>query len=251
MHDTNSLFLVATGTGVFSPVDTVAAVVTGLVVFLTLPITLGLIHRFGREFLQKMILGLVMYGAALFVLGLVVFVPYDRMHPKRIFAQHLRNMTSGETRLYLAHADSGPLYDPFVKNLEAVFGSKAEFKTATENQEEFNTAFPINQFLDSYVLDTTPYILKAQIASAAISGTSGPLTDFIQNVPKLVTEKASYDPETGIHKISILCMHSTYVLTVAAFTAHVTEWSLDPDPLDELFYYVIRNAGGYLTDGWK
>lgn len=52
--------------------------------------------------------------------------------------------------------------------------------------------------------------------------------------------------------MTLLCIFLHHIWTVITFDAQLKSWSLSPAPpsLDR-FHYVIRNAGGYGTDGWR
>ncbi|KAG0302986.1 hypothetical protein BGZ98_007068, partial [Dissophora globulifera] len=237
--------------GVDAPADHIVAVIAGLFTMCACPPLLAYVHRFGQSTLRRVISILILLQLAVLWLSLTFSQPYDKMHPKRIFAQHLRNLTSGETLVYVAHADPGPIYHNYVQGLEQLFDTKALLKHGNENPGDWNAIYPFSQFLDSYVLDTTPYI-RAQTTNTTIATSPTPLTDFIQDAPNLVAENVSFDPKTGIRKLTILCTHPDYILTVISFDAQLTRWSLSSGiPSQEPFHYVIRNAGGYRTDGWR
>ncbi|KAH7060190.1 hypothetical protein BKA57DRAFT_402975 [Linnemannia elongata] len=236
--------------GVTAPVDNVMAVVTGFSVFFVSPPLLAFSHRFGSMVLKKTILCLLLAQVAVVLVGLSVLSPYDIMHPKRVFIQHLRNTTSGESLLYVAHADPGPFYD-YVTELEAMYQIKATFRSGLDNPGDWNSIYPFSQFLDSYVLDTTPYI-RRHTSNATLAQSSEPLTSLIQDAPRLIAENVSYDPKTGLRKLSILCTHPNYIWTVTSFDAEVVSWSMDVDvPSKDRFHYVIRSAGGYRGEGWR
>ncbi|KAG0019181.1 hypothetical protein BGZ80_006200 [Entomortierella chlamydospora] len=238
-------------TGVDTPADYIAATLSGLYVFCACPPILAFAHRFGLPTLKRIIsLLLILQVMALFV-STMYLEPFDKMHPKRIFAQHLRNLTSGETLVYVAHADAGPIYDNYVRDLETLFDTKARFKSGLENPGDWNAIYPFSQFLDSYILDTTPFI-RSETLNDTIATSTAPLTDLIHDAPKLIAEGVSYDPTTGLRRLTVLCTHPEYILTVISFDAQLTSWSLSSDvPSKETFHYVIRNAGGYRTDGWR
>ncbi|KAF9208321.1 hypothetical protein BGZ49_009174 [Haplosporangium sp. Z 27] len=237
--------------GVDTPADHISATVTGLYVFLACPPILAFAHRYGLTTLKRIISLLVIAQVAVLLFSITYLQPFDEMHPKRIFAQHLRNLTSGETSVYVAHADPGPIYDNYVRDLETLFNTKARLKHGADSPGDWNAIYPFSQFLDSYVLDTTPYI-RSETSNETIAVSSAPLTDLIQDAPKLVAEGVSYDPKTGLRRLTVLCTHPEYILTVISFDAQLTGWSLSSDvPATENFHYVIRNAGGYRTDGWR
>ncbi|KAK3838804.1 MAG: hypothetical protein J3R72DRAFT_402405 [Linnemannia gamsii] len=237
--------------GVTTPVDNVMAVVTGFSVFFVCPPLLAFSHRFGASVLKNVIIGFIVTQVAVVLIGLVVLSPYDTMHPKRVFIQHLRNTTSGESLLYVAHADPGPFYEPYVIELEAMYETKATFRSGLDNPGDWNSIYPFSQFLDSYVLDTTPYI-RRHTSNVTLSQSSEPLTSLIHDAPKLVAENVSYDAKSRIRKLSIICTHPNYIWTVTSFDAEVVSWSMNVDvPSKDHFHYVIRNAGGYRGEGWR
>ncbi|KAG0258501.1 hypothetical protein BG011_003245 [Mortierella polycephala] len=190
----------------------------GLVIFFTCPPILAFSHRFGSRALKRMIALLVILQVAIVLISIDLLEPYNKMHPKRIFAQHLRNLTSGETQIYVAHADP----------------------TMWQDWNPCSTQPP-----------PTGRGTKTQTTNETIATSTAPLTELIKDAPKLVAEKVSYDHDTGLRRLTILCTHSEYILTVVSFDAQLTQWSLSPAiPSADRFNYVIRNAGGYKTNGW-
>ncbi|KAG0317633.1 hypothetical protein BGZ97_005098 [Linnemannia gamsii] len=226
----------------------------------TLSITVALIfnhrkaameRRDGPEVLKRVILALLAFHLIAVLLSSAIMSPYDELHPKRVFIQHVRNMVSGESVLYLAHADPGPFYEPYVTDVETMFNAKSTFRTASDNPTDWNAIYPFNQFLESYVLDTTPYI-RAQTTNKTIAESTAPLTDLIRGAPKLTAENVLYDPKTGLRRLTILCTHPDYIWTVASFDTHLSSWSLgSSDPFPYATHYVIRHVGGFVSDGWR
>ncbi|KAF9097373.1 hypothetical protein BGX23_009076 [Mortierella sp. AD031] len=237
--------------GVTAPVDNVMAIITGFGVFFISPPLLAFSHRFGASVLKRTIVVFVLAQLAVLSIGLAVLSPYDTMHPKRVFVQHLRNITSGESLLYVAHADPGPFYEPYVAGLETMYETKAIYRSGLDNPGDWKSIYPFSQFLDSYVLDTTPYI-RRHTSNATLAESLQPLTSLIHDAPRLVSENVSYDPKTGLRKLTILCTHPNYIWTVTSFDAEVVSWSMNLDvPSKDHFHYVIRNAGGYRGEGWR
>ncbi|KAG0198638.1 hypothetical protein BGX28_007945 [Mortierella sp. GBA30] len=245
------IFIPLTGRiGVDAPVDSIVAVLTGFICFVFCPPVLAFAHRFGRAVLKKLIVLLLVTHLVTLLISCTFIAPYDELHPKRVFVQHLRNMTSGESVLYVAHADAGPITN-YVSDVETLFDTKAIFKSGSENPGDWNSIYPFSQFLDSYVLDTTPYI-KAQTKNQTIANTLRPLTDFVQEAPRLVAENVSFDPKTGLRKLTVLCTHPNYIWTVASFDTELVSWSLSSsEPFPHPSHYVIRHVGGYVSDGWR
>ncbi|KAG0343852.1 hypothetical protein BG004_004934 [Podila humilis] len=253
------MFIPLTGRiGVAAPVDTIVAVMSGFVTFVFCPPILAFAHRFGHHFLKRVIWSLFAFHLVTVLISSAIMTPYDELHPKRVFVQHVWNMTSGESTLYLAHADPGPFYEPYVTKVEEMFQTQSTFRSANTNPSDWNAIYPFNQFLESYVLDTTEYI-RSQTTNSTISESTRPLTELIQGGPKLVAENVQYDPTTGLRKLTVLCMHSDYIWTVASFDTHLASWSLGSakggstknEPFPYQTHYVIRHVGGYVSDSWR
>ncbi|KAF9577743.1 hypothetical protein BGW38_006850 [Lunasporangiospora selenospora] len=246
------MFIPLTGRiGVDAPVDHIVAVMSGFVTFVFCPPLLAFTHRFGRAVLKKMILALLTWHLIAILISSATLNPYDEFHPKRVFVQHLRNMTSGDSVLYLAHADPGPFYEPYVTEVESMFGTVAKFRTSSQYPSDWNAIYPFNQFLESYVLDTTGYV-RRQTRNQTIAESTAPLTELIHGAPKVRAEKVSFDPRTGLRRLTVQCTHPDYIWTVASFNAHLASWSLgSSEPFPYLTRYVIRHVGGHASDGWS
>ncbi|KAF9204115.1 hypothetical protein BGZ49_005664 [Haplosporangium sp. Z 27] len=237
--------------GVDAPVDHIIGIMTGFTIVSFSPPLLAFSHRFGRSSLKRVISGLIIFQIAIILVCSAILSPYDTLHPKRVFAQHLRNLTSGESLMFVAHADAGPFYSPYITQIESLYDVKPTFRSGNDNNGDWNSVYPFNQFLDSYVFDTTAYIRK-HTTNATLANSNAPLTDLIQRPPKLYAENVSFNPETGLRKLTILCTHPDYIWTVTSFNAEVTSWSMALKvPSNEKFHYVVRHAGGYMTDGWR
>ncbi|KAG0006003.1 hypothetical protein BGZ79_010651 [Entomortierella chlamydospora] len=237
--------------GVDAPVDHIIAIMTGFTIVSFSPPLLAFSHRFGCSSLKRAISRLVVLQIVIILVCSAILTPYDTLHPKRVFAQHMRNLTSGESLMYVAHADAGPFYSPYITQIESLYDTKATFRSGNGNNGDWKSVYPFNQFLDSYVFDTTPYIRK-HTTNATLSKSSAPLTDLIQRPPVLYSENVSYNPETGLRKLTILCTHPNYIWTVTSFDAEVVSWSMKLEvPSKEKFHYVVRHAGGYKSDGWR
>ncbi|KAG0294590.1 hypothetical protein BGZ97_005053 [Linnemannia gamsii] len=246
------IFIPLTGRiGVDAPVDNIVAVLTGFLTFVFCPPMLAFSHRFGRAVLKRIVIGLLVIHLLIVLLSSATSSAYNEFHPKRVFVQHVRNMTSGESGLYIAHADPGPFYEPYVSKVETLFNEKSTFRSAEANPGDWSAIYPFNQFLESYVIDTTPYI-KAQTKNQTISLSESPLTAYVQQTPRLTAERISYDPETGLRKLTILCTHPNYIWTVASFDTHLTSWSLtSSEPFAHHSHYVVRHVGTFASDGWS
>ncbi|RCH87965.1 hypothetical protein CU098_001744 [Rhizopus stolonifer] len=246
------LFVPLTGRmGVDTPVDIVVAIIYGMIVFMVSVPSMAHVHRFGKSVLKKLVVLLLLFQAAVLVavytgggsFGGWAF-PYDELHPKRLFIQQLKNLTSGEITIGLAQADHGPYIQTMVDMLENKLEVKSEARNAPNNMNDWDSIYPFSAFLGGYRFDAKPYIRSQTNLTDVMSALPGPF-------PEMKVHNDHFDPETGIRSFSILCMAPTYTWTVVAFDGHVIDWSIqDEDPLDISSHYVVRHVSGYGNDGW-
>ncbi|KAF9123649.1 hypothetical protein BGW39_008806 [Mortierella sp. 14UC] len=194
--------------GPSATVDHLAAGLVELLSFLICPPLLAFAHRFGRPIILKLITILLLAQVLITLFSLVALTPYDHMHPKRMFIQHLCDATSGETAVYLAHTDQGAIYNSFIAPVEQLLGT-AVYKTSKEDKDDWNSVFSI-EFIDSYVIDTTPFI-RSQTTNKTIAESTVPLTDLIKNPSRLTAENISYDSLTGLRKMTPLLLPGPYL----------------------------------------
>ncbi|RUO97088.1 hypothetical protein BC936DRAFT_141000 [Jimgerdemannia flammicorona] len=144
------LFVPLTGRmGVDAPVDHIVAVIVGMMVFMAAPNLLAFANGIERKALAKCVVGLLVMQAVIVVVAAVtggtdggVLFPFDNMHPKRAFVQHLKNLTSGEAHLYIAQADHGPFFDQVIHKLEDAFGVLAEHRALTHFVSDWDSIYP-------------------------------------------------------------------------------------------------------------
>ncbi|KAI9261247.1 hypothetical protein EDC94DRAFT_562078 [Helicostylum pulchrum] len=249
------IFVPLTGRmGVDTPVDLIVAIIYGMIVFmLTLPY-IAHVHRFGAKTMKKLIVLLLLAQTAVLV---AVYVgggsygswafPYDELHPKRLFVQQLKNLTSGQVTVGVAQADHGPYIQTVVESLESELGIEAEVRGASNNMNDWDSIYPFSAFLGGYRFNVEPYIRQHsnnQVGDKLLDSMTGPF-------PEVKIHNDSYNPETGIRSFSILCLSPTYTWTVIAFDGLVVDWSIaDEEPLDISSHYVVRHVSGYGNDGW-
>ncbi|KAI9497389.1 hypothetical protein BDB00DRAFT_804285 [Zychaea mexicana] len=244
------IFVPLTGRmGFDTPVDIIIAVVFGMVTFMTTLPSLAHVHRFGKRFLRKILVALVMLQVA--VLGAVVIrggtyggwaFPYDEFHPKRLFVQHLKNLTSGESHVGFAEADHGPYIETVVTAVEDALGVKAEARHGSENANEWASIYPFSAFLGGYRFNTKSYLEANGVKPDDLPGP----------FPKLSAQNDKYDPATGVRSFSIVSVSPTYTWTVIAFDADVLTWSItDSEPLEGPTHYIVRHVVGHGNDAWK
>lgn len=249
------IFVPLTGRmGVDTPVDLIVAIIYGMIVFMvTLPYVAH-VHRFGTKVLKKLLVLLLLAQTAILV---AVYVgggsyggwafPYDELHPKRLFIQQLKNLTSGEVTVGIAQADHGPYIQTVVESLENELGIEAEVRGGSSNMNDWDSIYPFSAFLGGYRFDVQPYIRQhatKEIGEELFDSLAGPF-------PEVKIHNDSYNPKTGIRSFSILCLSPTYTWTVIAFDGHVVDWSIeDEEPLDVPSHYVVRHVSGYGNDGW-
>jgi hypothetical protein len=248
------IFVPLTGRmGVDTPVDLIVAFIYGMIIFMVSLPSVALVHRFGKKVLKKIIILLLLAQTSVLV---AVYVgggsyggwafPYDELHPKRLFIQQLKNLTSGEITVGVAQADHGPYIQNVIDSLSTELGVEAEVRGASSNMNDWDSIYPFSAFLGGYRFDVEPYIRKhaTSVDAELFDSLSGPF-------PEVKLHNDRYDPETGIRSFSIVCLSPTYTWTVIAFDGHVVDWSIaDELPLSASSHYVVRHVSGYGNDGW-
>jgi hypothetical protein len=248
------IFVPLTGRmGVDTPVDIIVAFIYGMIIFMVSLPSVAHVHRFGKKVLKKVIVLLLLAQTA--VLVAVFFggssyggwaFPYDELHPKRLFIQELKNLTSGEITIGVAQADHGPYVQTIVDSLEEELGVEAEARGAINNMNDWDSIYPFSAFLGGYRFNVEPYIREhaTEIGDQLFDSLSGPF-------PEVKIYNDSYNPETGVRSFSILCLSPTYTWTVIAFDGLVVDWSIeDEEPVSVSSHYVVRHVSGFGNDGW-
>lgn len=249
------IFVPLTGRmGVQTPVDVIIAIVFGMITFMTFLPGLAHVHRFGKAMLRKILIWAAL--AQVVVLGLVLATggtyggwafPYDEMHPKRVFVQHLKNMTSGEAYIGLAQADHGPYLDNVIHAVEDALGVETEVR-GSGYKNEWDTVYPFSEFLGGFRFNVEPYVRRT---AAAEVGQDSLAQHWPGPFPSLTVHNDRYDPETGVRSFSILSVSPTYTWTVLSFDAQLVDWSIESPPLPEFSHYVVRHVVGHGSDAWR
>ncbi|CEP14229.1 hypothetical protein [Parasitella parasitica] len=250
------IFVPLTGRmGVDTPVDLIVALIYGMIVYMVSLPTVAHIHRFGNTVMKKVIVMLLLGQTAVLV---AVYVgggqhggwafPYDELHPKRLFIQQLKNLTSGEITVGIAQADHGPYIQTVVDALERELQVVPEVREGASNMNDWDSIYPFSAFLGGYRFNVEPYIRKhatQELASASLLDTlKGPF-------PEIKIYNDSYDAALGIRSFSLVCLSPTYTWTVIAFDGLVVNWSIqDEQPLRTSSHYVVRHVSGFGNDGW-
>ncbi|KAI8968494.1 hypothetical protein BDF20DRAFT_908139 [Mycotypha africana] len=252
------IFVPLTGRmGVQTPVDFIVAFIYGMVVFMIGLPGIAHVHRFGKHLLKRIIVLLLV--AEVLVLSAVYIgggdygkwaFPYDEDHPKRLFVQQLKNLTSGELTVGVAQADHGPYIQKIVRSVEDRLGVTGEERDSS-HMNDWDSIYPFSAFLGGYRFDAEPYVRRQaqqnslQLPERLLDALDGPF-------PEMKVFNDSYDASTGIRSFSIICSAPTYTWTVIAFDGMVVNWSIqDEEPLSQPSRYVVRHVSGYGNDGWS
>ncbi|KAI8070896.1 hypothetical protein BC940DRAFT_235259 [Gongronella butleri] len=255
------IFVPLTGRmGIDTPVDVIISIIFGSIAYMFCLPALAHIHRYGQRVLSKILVILVLFQVS--ILALVVVCggspggwafPYDEMHPKRLFIQHLKNLTSGESYVSVAEADHGPYINSVLDAMEQELAVSREERTGIYGLQDWDSIYPFSHFLGGYRFNTAPYI-RTHTTDVKMARGEKPLLDAHDGVfPVLTVHNDRYDAETGVRSLSIYSMSPSYTWTVISFDAHVVDWSIrDEQPLARPARYVVRHVNGYAGDnGWK
>ncbi|KAI7862013.1 hypothetical protein BDF14DRAFT_1861093 [Spinellus fusiger] len=251
------IFVPLTGRmGVETPVDSIISILFGMVTFLTTIPILAHVHRFGKAVLAKVLFVLLALQGAVLVVVLLSggsyggwAFPYDDLHPKRIFVQHLKNLTSGEISISIAQADRGPHIQAIVETIEHTLGVPASQARLFGGASDWDVVHPFGAFLGGYTFDSEPFVRSR--LSQEVKNT--PLLELMSApFPSVAVHNDVYDPVTGIRSFTVLYVAPTYIWNIVNFDGHITQWDIEgQDPEDISIHYIIRHISGYGSDGWK
>ncbi|CAM0140646.1 hypothetical protein VKS41_006671 [Umbelopsis sp. WA50703] len=254
------IFVPLTGRmGIDTPVDNIVAFIFGMVTFMLTTPFQAHAHKYGKKVLAKVIGLLFVFQLA--VITSVIYsgasyggwaFPYDELHPKRLFVQNLKNITSGESSIIVAEADKAAYTLPIIHKLEEAFDVPAEVRVGSLHAAEWDSVYPFSAFLGGYRFDTNNYI-KSHTSNSSLAASSEPIGfQLVGKIPSVKSFDSVYDHSTGIRSFSVVAIAPTYTWTVISFDAHVLSWSIgDTEPLNHTSHYVVRHVGGYGSDGWR
>ncbi|ORX49385.1 hypothetical protein DM01DRAFT_1338070 [Hesseltinella vesiculosa] len=254
------LFVPLTGRmGVDTPVDAIISIIFGSIAYMWCLPALAHLHRFGQRVLSRIVIGLLVLQVL--ILALIVVCggsatswafPYDELHPKRLFIQHLKNLTSGETYLSVAQADHGPYINTILDTVQQELQVAPENRVGLYGLQDWDSIYPFSHFLGGYRFHTSPYI-RAHTTDPKLA-TADKLVDFDAGIyPVLTVHNDHYDPATGVRTMSIYSVLPTYTWSVISFDAHVVGWSIkDEEPLSYATRYTVRHVNGHSDgNGWR
>ncbi|KAI9008790.1 hypothetical protein CLU79DRAFT_800107 [Phycomyces nitens] len=253
------IFVPLTGRmGVDAPVDLIVSIIFGMITFMTTLPTIAHVHRFGKKFLGKIIVFLVIAQAFVLV-GVMVTggkagglaFPYDELHPKRIYIQHLKNLTSGEMSIGLAEADHGPYIQTIVDTIENKLGATPIRHTHLEGENDWDVVYPFSAFLGGYSFDSSDFI-RSKIADKELSNTANLVGLVDGPFPSLSVHNDTYDSQTGIRTFTVVSLSPGYIWNVISFDGVVVSWSIEgEEPQEDSAHYIVRQITGHGNDGWK
>ncbi|CAO3577048.1 unnamed protein product [Absidia cylindrospora] len=253
------IFVPLTGRmGVDTPVDVIISIIFGAVAFFGCLPSMAHVHRFGKNYLAKVLI-CVAIGQLAILMSVIVSggtpggwaFPYDEMHPKRLFIQHLKNLTSGEAYIAIAEADKGPYINTVLDSLKMELNVDVEKRTGSEGMKDWDSVYPFSHFLGGYRLNTEPYI-RAHSHDPKVSQAVSLANEFPGPFPTLTVHNDTYNPVTGVRSFSIYSMAPSYTWTVISFHGLVVDWSIqNEEPLAYPSRYVVRHVTGFGNDGWK
>lgn len=220
------LFVPLTGRmGEISPADNIIATIVAVLVFLCLPFSIPLSHRFTGENLRKTILGLLGVTAVVMaIFASPMWKPFDADHPKRLFVHQIENITSNEWHMNLGSADPAPGMAALAQSLHAQLGlpnTTAELREMNVYNPDFDVLYPVSDFL-------TPW--KFQIAAPLhhVSRYAAPAVNSHHFIIKAQNEVIDLEQRT--RKVTLEIHHEGVIWSVIAFDAEILEWNLPSAP---------------------
>lgn len=229
---TLTIFVPLTGRmGVDAPAEHIVATLVGLVGFVTLPtfpLWINCWTRKGQIGIMSVLLTIALTSLAYLGNGSV----WDAAHPRRLFVQHMYNMTDHSTTVQIAAADSAPGFEAYVHDLAARFdlGTMRRWH-ASDDAPEWEVLYPFSQFLQSY---------EATLPTPKIS----PAIEM----PKVLGRPFERNDLDDTVSLDLVTWHPGLLWTVIAFDAEVISWSLSDTPPDAgQRRHHVRQASAYGT----
>ncbi|KAI0364703.1 hypothetical protein BV20DRAFT_1029237 [Pilatotrama ljubarskyi] len=221
-----------------APAEHIIATIVAINGAYILPLTVPLVHRFGRRFLVRAVIVLSM------VTGLMIAIfamrsPFDAMHQKRLFVIHMENITSAEQHLHVASADGAPGFHELavkIANEFSVPGATPTTVVMDDWNSDWDTMYPFSAFLTPYKFDLP---LRAEHQ------------DPIESAFTVTAVNDKIDEVAGTRSFTLLVNHPGIIWTAVAFDAHVVKWSLDNNPPDEYARHHVKESSFYGHDSWS
>ncbi|EEB08932.1 peptidase [Schizosaccharomyces japonicus yFS275] len=154
---------------------------------------------------------------------------YDALHPRRVFVQHMENITSGEFSLHIATADTAPGFEKLVDDISNEFSAvPAVANNVDDWNSDWDTIYPFSQFLDAYRV---------------------PLKDTVSVdlLPTITLDEAIEDGD--LMNVTVTVHHPGLLWTVLSFDAELISWSLPDVPVGTRRHH-IREVSTYGTDSY-
>ncbi|KAL1923179.1 uncharacterized protein VTP21DRAFT_9555 [Calcarisporiella thermophila] len=250
--------------GAHSPADHVIASVFGWLTWVLAPLLPAFSLRHGRNTTRRVLVLL----SGWILIAILVFAtlrgaPFDALHPRKVYIQHLVNATSGEASLHIARSDAAPFsHDKgdVLDVLKQVSLSEGELREPQAASADWQISFPLSSFIESY-----------RFPLASSNATPPP------KIPHLYSFNSSYDATRHVRHLTLVAELGDYTWSVLGFRAHVLDWSIQdelphvaPDPLAQSkekpraalveakgneadgHWYVIRHVAGHgHTNTWR
>ena len=228
------IFVPLTGRlGIDSPAENIISIIVAVITFMSWPLMPSYIALLTRT---NKLRGLFTMFAAAFigVLYLSTKPVWDSAHPRRMFVQHLYNVTDSTTSLHFANADPAPGFDLYIDELRTKLGlGKVKENQMDEWISDWDTIYPFSQFLNSFKVDL-PFV---QDQSDAVTK--------LEVIGEVASSETLQDGSSLIH-VSIQVDHPGLIWTVVSFDADIVSWSL-PTPEVGLKRHHIRQVAVHGT----
>ncbi|EPY49730.1 peptidase [Schizosaccharomyces cryophilus OY26] len=220
------IFVPLTGRiGIEKVADHIISCICVCSVYISFPLFSAWIQRLRSPRFLKLgfLLSILIAGISSYVLGGQETF-YDALHPRRVFIQHMENITSNEFSLHVATADSAPGFEKLVYDVASKVSEEPVVQTEIDDwNSDWDTVYPFSQFLGSYRI---PLNEKSNFEYK-------PRLSFSDKVI-----------ENGIANVTVTVDYPGLIWTVISFDANVISWSLPEVPAHVRRHH-IREVSAY------
>lgn len=218
-----------------APVDNVMGSLIAVITMLNVSCVVPLFHRYGENALRR----LIAFLSALSVVMVAVFAcmpAFDALHPRRLYVNHVENITSGEYHYLMSTVDSVPSFNKlFDESIEAVTqeppNGTLSWTSAPHSSPDCDIIFPLSE----YVEVRRAALPQSREMAAAVHDKKR-WRDF------RVTCDAKVNPSELTRTVTLRLSHPGLMWSTLSFDADIIEWEFDEAPPAGFQHHTLKDV---------
>ncbi|WFD32583.1 hypothetical protein MSPP1_003631 [Malassezia sp. CBS 17886] len=232
--------------GVHVPVDYVMAALVAVLCTLNALWLVPLLFRYGPVFTRRVFFALL----AVSVASMAFFVrlgeqPFDALHPRRLYMNHVENITSGEWHVVMSALDSAPTNHAMVRDLEHVLlqgHANASLSWDKDGGDtDVDVLYPLSDFMEA-----TRTVLPDTPERAAASRDPARWREF-----RVSCSDLSVDPVNHTRTLEMTLSRPGIAWSTLSFDADVLDWSFSEAPPSGPQRHYLKDVSRLDAGLWK